>query len=127
MDARHVRALEFLGHRAPVHRFYRPIVEISEGACRIPVDMQEAFFHAAGAEHGSVLFKLLDDSAFFAANSMDPEHFDLADGLSSGFLRPVTGGTTIAHGRIAHALPRTSATLFGSATDLSDEHHRPCP
>lgn len=89
--------------QAPVNRFYRPTVEISEGACRITVEVREAFFHAAGAVHGSVLFKLLDDSAFFAANSLDSEHFVLTDGFSSWFLRPVAGGTMTAHGRVAHA------------------------
>lgn len=103
MDPRHFRALESMYLRAPVNRFYRPTVDISEGACRISVEVREAFFHAAGAVHGSVLFKLLDDSAFFAANSMDSENFVLTDGFSSWFLRPVTGGTMFADGRIAHA------------------------
>ena len=34
-------------------------------------------FHAAGAGHGTIYFKMLDDAAFYAANSMVEEQFVL--------------------------------------------------
>lgn len=98
----HYRALEQMYLAAPINAFYEPRITIGEGTCEISVRVRDAFFHAAGAVHGSVLFKMLDDTAFFAANSVDEEHFVLTDGFSTWFLRPVAAGVMVAKGRLAH-------------------------
>ena len=98
----HFRALERMYLGAPVNRFYAPEIEIGDGECDIRVTVREAFLHAAGAVHGSVLFKMLDDSAFFAANSLDTQHFVLTDGFTTWFLRPVSDGIITARGRVLH-------------------------
>ncbi len=37
----------------------------------------ESYSYSAGAAHGTIYFKMLDDAAFYAANSMVSEHFVL--------------------------------------------------
>ena len=43
---------------------------ISLKKSEISLNITEKYFHALGAIHGSVYFKLLDDAAFFAASSV---------------------------------------------------------
>ena len=64
----HFSALEQMYLAAPINEIYRPRVEIAEGTATVAIDIRQQYFHAAGAVHGSVYFKMLDDSAFFAPN-----------------------------------------------------------
>ncbi|MBK5230881.1 MAG: PaaI family thioesterase, partial [Thermoleophilia bacterium] len=75
---------------------------LRKSSVRVAVKVREDMLHAAHALHGSVYFKVLDDAAFFAANSLIPGHFVLTAGFSLHLLRPVTGGTITATGRIVH-------------------------
>ena len=45
--------------------------------------VKEEFWHTAGGLHGSGYFKLLDDEAFFAAQSMNPTHFVVTTSFTS--------------------------------------------
>ena len=67
----HCRALEAMYLSAPINQFYRPRIVISKEQVEIKIDIDQRFFHAAGAVHGSVYFKLLDDAAGLAANVME--------------------------------------------------------
>ena len=60
------------------------------------------FLHAAGAEHGSVYFRLLDDAAFFAVNSRLREVLVLTVSFTVHFAKPVTEGELHAVGRALH-------------------------
>ena len=59
--------------------------------------------HSANGVHGSVYFKLLDDAAFFAANSIETSCFVLTSDFHIRLLRPVVSGTLIATGWVSHA------------------------
>ncbi|WP_222105080.1 hypothetical protein [Denitromonas halophila] len=50
---------------APINAFYGPDIAVSEGAARVGMTVLPTMFHGAGAAHGSVVFKMLDDAAFF--------------------------------------------------------------
>lgn len=102
----HFRKLECAYHRAPCNRYYRPVLSVSRGAARLSVEVREDMFHAAGAVHGSVLFKMLDDAAFFAANSVVEDVFLLTSAFHVDMLRPVSRGTLTAQGRLVHASSR---------------------
>jgi hypothetical protein len=52
---------------------------IVKGSATIDIPLSEKFHHSAGGVHGSVYFKMLDDAAFFAANSLEPEFFCIND------------------------------------------------
>lgn len=116
----HWRALERLYHAAPTNRYLLPRLTIGDCEARIVVTIRPEFHHAAGAVHGSVYFKLLDDAAFFAANSVVEEEFLLTAQFNLYFLRPVVAGDIVATGRL---IDRTRRTWIGEAR-LVDEAGR---
>ena len=56
-------------------------------------------FHAAGAAHGTIYFKMLDDAAFYAANTLVTDRFLLTTSFNLHFTKPVRGGEVVAEGR----------------------------
>lgn len=104
--ADHHRKLERAYRAAPINRFYRPRLTVGDGVARLEVDVREEFLHAAGSVHGSVLFKLLDDAAFFAANSLVEDVFLLTASFSLHYFRPVDSGTIVAEGRVLNVSRR---------------------
>lgn len=98
----HFLALENLYLAAPVTELYRPTVEISDSKATIEIEVSEQFFHSAGALHGSVYFKLLDDAAFFAANSLEKEVFVLTTSFTTYLTRPVSSGRIRSVGRLVN-------------------------
>lgn len=100
--AEHCRRLEQLYLAAPINAFYSPTIWISEGEAEITVQVKPEFFHAADAVHGSVYFKLLDDAAFFAVNSLIEEHFALTASFTTYLLRPISEGSMKATGKVVY-------------------------
>jgi uncharacterized protein (TIGR00369 family) len=96
----HFHKLERMYLAAPINLFYQPRISISEGRAEIQTRVRPDYFHAAGALHGSVYFKLLDDAAFFAANSLVDDDLLLTVSFNLYFTRPVTGGNLVAVGRV---------------------------
>ena len=96
----HFRRLEALYRSAPVNRQFESTIEITgPGLARIRFKVDEASFHAAGAAHGTVYFKMLDDAAFYAANSLISDRFLLTTAFNLHFTRPMRSGEAIAEGR----------------------------
>jgi len=100
--AAHYRALESLYRSAPVNRLFESRIEIVEaGFVRIRFRVEEALFHAAGAAHGTLYFKMMDDAAFYACNSLVTDRFLLTTAFNLLFTRPLRSGDVIAEGRWA--------------------------
>ena len=96
----HWRALETLYASAPINAIFRSRLEIvGEGLSRIVFDVDPATFHAAGAAHGTVYFKMLDDAAFYAANTHVTDRFLLTTSFNLHLSRPIRGGRIVAEGR----------------------------
>ena len=75
-------------------------IEIAEpGFARIRFDIGPATNHAAGAAHGTLYFKMMDDAAFYACNSMVSDRFLLTTAFNLVFTRPLKEGPAIAEGR----------------------------
>jgi uncharacterized protein (TIGR00369 family) len=98
----HFRKLERMYASAPINGYYAPVLRISDGAADLTIPIRRDFFHAAGAIHGSVYFKALDDAAFFAANSVITEVFALTVSFTIYFTRPVSEGELRARGTVVH-------------------------
>ena len=96
----HFRKLERMYLSAPINEYYSPGVEISQGQAVIQTEVKPEFFHAAGSLHGSVYFKLLDDAAFFAVNSLVKDFFVLTVSFNIYLTRPVTKGILSAQGQV---------------------------
>lgn len=96
----HWRCLEGLYASAPVNALFASrIAIIGEGQSRITFDVDERCYHAAGAAHGTIYFKMLDDAAFYAANTLVTDRFLLTTSFNLHFVRPVRKGTVVAEGR----------------------------
>lgn len=100
MSEDHYRKLENMYHGAPVNQLYGNRLTVQEAASSITYEVQPKFFHAMQALHGSAYFKLLDDAAFFAANSVVMDAFVLTSSFHLHFLRPVLGGVVRADGTL---------------------------
>lgn len=96
----HFRSLESLYAAAPINRLFDSTLEITgAGVARIRFMLDERHFHAAGAVHGTSYFKMLDDAAFYAANSLVTDRFLLTTAFNLLFTRPLKAGPVIAEGR----------------------------
>ena len=119
-DETHCRALERIYLHAPTNEYYRPEIRVGAGESEIRIAIRPDFHHAAHAVHGSVYFKLLDDSGFFAANSLVPDVFVLTSNYTVHLLRPVSEGVLVARGRVVHA----SARQFVAESQLYDGNEK---
>lgn len=63
----HYRRLENMYSRAIINDLDDPVISVKDRQAEITMPVKDAFFHSAGALHGSVYFKILDDAACFAA------------------------------------------------------------
>ena len=95
----HFRKLERMYLSAPINKLYQPKISISHGQAKVTMEAEERFFHAAKGLHGAVYFKMLDDAAYFAANSLVTDIFLLTTGFELHLVRQVTGGIITAEGR----------------------------
>lgn len=92
-------------------------MEVSKGKAVIHLDISSKYFHALGAINGSVYFKLLDDAAFFAANSIVSDVFVLTKSFEINFKRPVSDGRVKAVGM----LQQESGTGIVASSELFNE------
>ncbi len=103
-DEKHYRRLENMHRSAPCNIAYYPDIKVtvSEAKSEIVLPVKTAYFHAAKAVHGFVYFKLLDEAAFFAANSLVEDVFVLTTGFNLNLLRPFTDGIMRAVGQVTY-------------------------
>ncbi len=98
--ALHWRALEGLYASAPINALFTSRLTITAaGVSRIAFEVDERHFHAAGAAHGTIYFKMLDDAAFYAANTLVSDRFLLTTAFNLHFTAPVRAGRVVAEGR----------------------------
>lgn len=93
-------------------------VAAQKAVLTLPVDPK--YFHAAGAAHGSVYFKMLDDAAFFAVQSAVRDVFVYTVSFNTQLLRPITGGVIRAVGELQFQ----SKNLFIADAVLYDHKNR---
>lgn len=116
---RHYRALERLYAAAPINRKFNSRLHIVDaGLTRIDFTLDESYFHAAGAVHGTSYFKMLDDAAFYAANSLVSDHFLLTTAFNLLFTGPLKAGPVTAEGRWISGKRR----VFVAEACLIDQH-----
>ena len=115
----HFRALESLYRAAPINRLFDSRLEIVDsGRSRIRFEVAEDHFHAAGAAHGTLYFKMLDDAAFYACNTLVTDRFLLTTAFNLLFTRPLRAGPVVAEGRWASGRRRV---LIGEARLIDSE------
>ena len=97
----HYRALERLYASAPVNRLFAFAARDPRRGPRADRASRStsACYHAAGAAHGTIYFKMLDDAAFYAANTLVTDRFLLTTSFNLHFTKPVRAGEVVAEGR----------------------------
>ncbi|GAA0714022.1 hypothetical protein GCM10009430_06550 [Aquimarina litoralis] len=107
MNLEHYSKLEkmYLNANINTNIFDTTTVKISEGISEIGLTISDKYFHALGAIHGSVYFKLLDDAAFFAVNSLVEDVFVLTTSFNINLVRPANKGDIKAIGKIKFRSP----------------------
>ena len=96
----HLRALESLYASAPINGLFQSRLVLPEaGRSEIRFTVEENSFHAAGAAHGTLYFKMLDDAAFYAANGLVSDRFLLTTAFNLHFTKPMRSGEVRAEGR----------------------------
>lgn len=98
----HFRCLESMYQAAPFNSTFKPTMTVEEGKATISIVLSENYHHSAGGVHGSVYFKMLDDAAFFAANSLETDVFVLTTSFTTYITRPVASGVMRAEGRVVN-------------------------
>ena len=115
---RHFRALESLYRSAPINTLFASRLELpGEGVSRLAFDVTEEVYHAAGAAHGTIYFKMLDDAAFYAANTLVSDRFLLTTSFNLHFTKPVRIGPVVAEGKWVSGRKR----VFVAESRLLDE------
>jgi uncharacterized protein (TIGR00369 family) len=102
----HFAALERMYMNAPINQFFRPAIHIEEGFSEIRMVVRPDMHHAAHAAHGATYFKMLDDAAFFAVQSLATDTFVLTASFTVYFVAPVADGEMVATGRVVHQSKR---------------------
>ena len=119
MNEEHYRKLErmYLNANLNKHYYDTTTIDIKHEEASISLEIHEKYFHALGAIHGSVYFKLLDDAAFFAVNSMVEDVFVLTTNFNIQLIRPANKGKIIASGKVKF----TSQNLWVAESSLVNE------
>ena len=103
----HRRALERLYSAAPINHLFRSRLSLpEEGVAHLTFEVDREHFHAAGAAHGTIYFKMLDDAAFYAVNTAVTDVFMLTTAFNLHLERPVPAGPLTAEGRMVSGRKR---------------------
>ena len=87
---------------APFNLLFEPTIVVSHGVAEISINLKSDYHHAAKAVHGSVYFKMLDDAAYFAANSLEINYFMLTTSFTTYLTKPVSSGQMRAVGKVVN-------------------------
>ena len=97
---------------APINITYKPKMTIKKESATISVSVSKQHFHAANYLHGSAIFKLLDDAAYFSAQSVEQNYFLVTASFNSHFIRPINSGILIGHGTVIES---TKTQIFADS------------
>lgn len=122
-DESHYRNLETLFQSAPLNQgiFKGSDLEVEFERATLRLAIGNQYFHAAEAMHGAIYFKLLDDSAYFAAASIENTYFLLTKSYTIHFRRPVMEDTLTAIGKVIEVNEReilATSEIYNSAGKL---------
>ncbi len=120
MSQEHYTKLENMYLSAPINKLYEPTISVTGSCAEIIISVKEEYFHAANAVHGSVYFKMLDDAAFFAANSLEKDVFVLTGTFETKLLRPISKGKLIAKGIVV----KDFGNKFEASAELYNEKEK---
>ena len=92
-DDEHFENMKKMYVKREVNSRFRPRVFIASGMAEVEIPVDPEHFHSGESVHGSVYFKIMDDSAFFAANSLEKTFFILTSTFNTYITHPVSTGS----------------------------------
>lgn len=99
--AAHYQRLEKLYHSAAIQQFIAGShLTVQHQTSEITLPILPVYYHGANAMHGALYFKLLDDAAYFSVASVVQDVFIVTSSFQINLVRPVTGGTIKAVGKV---------------------------
>lgn len=100
----HFRKLEKIYLNAPYNQnlYDDNSINISAGRAVIHTRVTPRHFHGGGNMHGSCYFRLLDDAAYFAVNSLIDDAMIYTASFHVHLIRPVGEGMIVAEGEVKH-------------------------
>jgi uncharacterized protein (TIGR00369 family) len=120
----HHRRLERIYHAAPTNRLTPAHMVVGHGEARLVMELGEEHRQAVGGLHGMVAFKVLDETAFYAANSLVDDvflatsdmtvHFTAGARAEAGELR--AEATVVSAGRSAYVVDAVAWTAGDEPT-----------
>ncbi len=118
----HYRGLERMYLQAPYNQqlYDDTTIEISEGQAIITTRVNPRHHHGGGAMHGSGYFRMLDDAAFFAVNSVLAGYMVYTVAFDLRLTRPVKSGMITSIGK----LKPDSGKLYIAEAVLYDEQEQ---
>ena len=111
----HFRGLESMYAGAPINRTIPCRLKVRHQSAEVRMEVGREYWHAAGAMHGSLYFKALDDAAFFAANSIVLDTLVLTARFEVKLLAPISSTAMCAVGQLDRHNGRkleASSTLY---------------
>ena len=123
MEDNHFKKLENIYLNANLNQsIYRNTeIKISKNYSEIKMPIKEIYFHAMKAIHGSVYFKMLDDAAFFAAQSVVEDYMLLTANFNITFKLPVSNGYIKSIGRLSSISDKkfaAEAKMFNTKNEM---------
>lgn len=106
MEKDHFTKLKNLYYAAPINDQLKPKISIIEKSAIIEQIIDQSHCHAGGFAHGSVIFKLLDDAAYFAAATSQPTFFLVTASYEIKFKNPAPIGRYKAIGELTDSSGR---------------------
>ena len=103
----------YLGTKVNTQIFDTTECKIELEKATISLTISDKYFHALGAIHGAVYFKLLDDAAYFAAQSVIEDAFLLTSTFQTNIIRPANKGKITSVGKIRS---QSKNLIIGEAT-----------
>ena len=98
----HYRRLENLYAGGNSQRYFTPRISVRKGEAELVLPIREDYLHPGGTVHGHVYFKLLDDTSYFAVNSLVEDVGVLTVSFNVYFTRPIHSGQIRALGKVVH-------------------------
>ena len=123
MKNSHFKKLEKIYLNAKVNKeiYSNTEIIIQKNYSEIKMPIKKDYFHALDAIHGSVYFKMLDDAAFFAAQSIVEDYILLTASFNITFKMPVLNGYIKSKGKLCSVSQKeftAEAKMYNSKNEL---------
>ena len=103
----HYRKLERMYVTSALNASFKPELTVSQAQARLSYVITPAHHHAAHSGHGAIIFKALDDAAFFAASSLNEACFMVTASFNIHYLRPIVDGELTAIAKVVNQSKRS--------------------